>query len=228
MSSLGVISILILLLIEYGCFDKLVNKFWFKNYYPPPPLNSKEDSDVKTENENIRNASQEEINKYNIVLRNITKYYKKFLAVNNVCIGINNYECFGLLGINGAGKTTMFKMMTGDMKMSSGNVWINGLNIQTNMKTLSRSIGYCPQFDALLDRLTCRETLTIFGLIRGLKLKECKITLESLSRKLNFYQHIDKKVEELSKGNKRKLSTAIALLGDPTTLFLDEPTAGRT
>ncbi|KAI4462946.1 atp-binding cassette transporter subfamily a abca [Holotrichia oblita] len=151
---------------------------------------------------------------------------QKFLAVNQLCIGIKQYECFGLLGVNGAGKTTVFRMMTGDLRLSYGDAWICQLNIKNNMKDIHRCIGYCPQFDGLLDNLTVKETLIMYCLIRGIPLGNCSAAAIRLSQELQFTNHINKRINNLSGGNKRKVSAAIALIGEPPVLFLDEPSTG--
>lgn len=192
-----------------------------------PPQNNNLESDVQEENNKIRQTSEHELlQKYTLVLKDVTKYYKNFLAVNSLCLGVKQYECFGLLGVNGAGKTSTFKMMTGDEQISYGEAWVEGVSIKKNQKKVQKLIGYCPQFDALLDDLTARETLIIFGLIRGVAHKECNDLGEKLAMEFDFYKHLDKKVKELSGGNKRKLSTALALIGDPPVIYLDEPTTG--
>ncbi|KAJ3635392.1 hypothetical protein MTP99_008305 [Tenebrio molitor] len=214
-----------LMLKEFGLIAHFIHQITDRN--KSPVQNVPLESDVAAENARIRNMPEEELRtKYALVLRDVTKYYKKFLAVNGMCLGVEPYECFGLLGANGAGKTTTFKMMTGDELISYGEVWINGLNLERDRKKVRKLIGYCPQFDALLDDLTVRETLKIFALIRGVPYKECKSLGERLAHEFDFFDHIDKKIKELSGGNKRKLSTALALLGNPSIIFLDEPTTG--
>jgi ATP-binding cassette subfamily A (ABC1) protein 3 len=115
---------------------------------------------------------------------------------------------------------------TGDERISYGEAWLNGLNIKRDQKKVQKLIGYCPQFDSLLDDLTARETLRVISLIRGVPPDKCKALGESLAHEFNFFKHIDKRVKQLSGGNKRKLSTALALIGDPPVIFLDEPTTG--
>lgn len=88
--------------------------------------------------------------------------------------------------------------------------------------------SYCPQFDALLTDLTGRETLMIFSLIRGIPKAEIDTTFTILSSELGLWRHLDKQVMKYSGGNKRKLSTALALLGDPDLIFFDEPTSGNS
>lgn len=192
-----------------------------------PTDTMEEDTDVKHEREKIRNATCEDYSKdYVLVMKDVTKYYKKLLAVNQICLGIKKSECFGLLGINGAGKTTTFKMMTGDEKMTFGETFVQGLNLKKDMVEIYKSIGYCPQFDALLDNLTGRETMILFSLLRGITYEDSKYIAMKYADEFNFNRHLDKKVKEYSGGNKRKLSTAVSVIGEPQIIYLDEPTTG--
>ncbi|KAK7870569.1 hypothetical protein R5R35_009078 [Gryllus longicercus] len=194
---------------------------------PPSAQADLEDSDVMAEKERIRTSNITELNnEFSLVLRGVTKYYGSFLAVDNISIGVKRGECFGLLGVNGAGKTTTFKMMTGDEKISEGDAFLNGLSIKYHMKKVHQLIGYCPQFDALIEEMTGRETLHMFCLLRGIPGYQIPRIVDELADELLFTKHIDKKVKEYSGGNKRKLSTAVALVGDPPVVFLDEPTTG--
>lgn len=128
--------------------------------------------------------------------------------------------------MNGAGKTSVFKMLMGDEFISSGNVWIDGLSIKEKMHICHKRVGYCPQFDALLEDLTGRETLEIFCLLRGVPRTEIRNVSDKFAIELDFVSHLDKRIKAYSGGNKRKLSTSLALLGDPKVIFLDEPTTG--
>ncbi|KAF5294595.1 hypothetical protein FQA39_LY13354 [Lamprigera yunnana] len=222
---MGLLFFMVLLLIEYSVFEKIRNVFQL--HYPYLQSKEDEDEDVFMEKSAImHDVSIGNISKYNLAMHNISKNYNDLVAVNNISLGVNKKECFGLLGVNGAGKTTTFKMMTGDLKIQSGDAWINGWSIKTDLKKVYQLIGYCPQFDALLDDLTCKETLVIFGLLRGVPRRKCAQLAETLGHEFDFTRHLCKQVKELSGGNKRKLSTALALVGDPLVLYLDEPTAG--
>lgn len=117
-------------------------------------------------------------------------------------------------------------MLTGDEKISYGEAWVRGISLKTNMKRVHQEIGYCPQFDALIDDLTGRETLRMFCLLRGVPGMYITSISLKLANELNFMQHLDKKVKEYSGGNKRKLSTAVSLIGNPVVVYLDEPTTG--
>lgn len=162
-----------------------------------------------------------------LAVKDLTKYHKKKITVNGISLGVHTNECFGLLGTNGAGKTTTFKMLTADSNISHGNAWLDGYSIKKQPKRAQGKIGYCPQFDALLDNMTCRETMTMFSLLRGIIYGECKDIPDHLAKEFDFVRDVDKKVKELSGGTKRKLSAALCLIGDPPLLFLDEPSSGE-
>lgn len=103
-----------------------------------PPIPTNEDDDVARERRKIHNADRATLVQYAVVLEDVTKYYMKcfrnYLAVNRLCLGVKDYECFGLLGVNGAGKTTTFRMMTGDTRISYGKVSIGGFNVNKDLK----------------------------------------------------------------------------------------------
>lgn len=224
-AGVSILLFTLLIMIEYRIPQRIIYELHGRNVRAPLD-NSQEDDDVANEKHKIDNMSPSEINAHSLLLKNFSKYYGKFLAVNKLSVGIKRAECFGLLGINGAGKTSTFKMLTGDEKISYGDAWINGISLKKNMKEVHRIIGYCPQFDALLDNLTGRETLILFCLLRGVTHKESKFLAEKLATEFDFRRHVDKKVRQYSGGNKRKLSTAVALIGDPSVVYLDEPSTG--
>ena len=89
-------------------------------------------------------------------------------AVDNLTFGVRKGECFGLLGVNGAGKTTTFKMLTGDTDVTAGEAFVGGFSILRDMDKVRSSLGYCPQFDALLDNLTGREHLYLYAALKGI------------------------------------------------------------
>ncbi|XP_050098673.1 phospholipid-transporting ATPase ABCA3-like [Anopheles aquasalis] len=220
----GLLSFLALLFIEYRVLDRVFRR---KSKLAAPPADSDDiDSDVRAEKARVRALTEGEIAANNLVLRDVTKYYGKFLAVNQLSLAIEHSQCFGLLGVNGAGKTSTFKMMTGDESISFGEAWVNGISLKSNMNEVHRRIGYCPQFDALIDDLTGRETLRIFALLRGIPRVDIPALSLRLAEELNFGKHIDKQTKAYSGGNKRKLSTALALMGNPAVVYLDEPTTG--
>lgn len=100
-------------------------------------------------------------------------------------------------------------MMTGDTLISSGNAWVRGYSMMDEMNIAQQSIGYCPQFDALLYNLTGREIMKIFSLIRGIPKNYIAVITKTLATELGFHMHLDKKSKNYSGGNKRKLSAAL-------------------
>ncbi|NXA24875.1 ABCA2 protein, partial [Ibidorhyncha struthersii] len=164
-------------------------------------------------------------------IENLTKVYKsrkigRILAVDRLCVGVRPGECFGLLGVNGAGKTTTFKMLTGDESTTGGEAFINGHSILKELLQVQQSLGYCPQFDALFDELTAQEHLELYTRLRGIPWKDEERVVKWALRKLELTKYAHKPTSTYSGGNKRKLSTAIALIGYPAFIFLDEPTTG--
>ncbi|GFW78830.1 ATP-binding cassette sub-family A member 7 [Trichonephila clavipes] len=187
-----------------------------------------EDSDVLAEEERIRNliATHPGTGGEALVAAELTKVYRNFYAVNHLTFGIHPEECFGLLGVNGAGKTTTFRMLTGDTFPSDGNAILSSSSIRTDLKKFQSNLGYCPQFDALIDRLTGREMLTLFARLRGLTGFELEERIDKLIKMTDLSAHADKQTQFYSGGNKRKLSVALSLIGSPPLILLDEPTAG--
>ncbi|KAH7462518.1 hypothetical protein KRP22_004939 [Phytophthora ramorum] len=163
-----------------------------------------------------------------IKLQNLRKVYHKGekVAVHDLSFGLKQGECFGFLGINGAGKTTTMKMLTGDIVPTSGNATLSGFDILTQQVEVRRQIGYCPQFDALIDLLTVKEHLELFAKIKGVPSTDLAFVVREKIEQLNLTAFEDKLAGSLSGGNKRKLSVAIAMIGSPKILFLDEPSTG--
>ena len=168
-----------------------------------------------------------------VKVKNLGKVYKSktgngadFTAVRNLTFGVPSGECFGLLGVNGAGKTTTFKMLTGDHPASCGDAYIDGYNISNEMEHARQRIGYCPQFDALIETLTGEELLSMYARMRGVHEKDLKRIVSSTIEHMGLSECCMRVCGSYSGGNKRKLSTAVAIVGDPPVVFLDEPTTG--
>ncbi|XP_023576085.1 retinal-specific ATP-binding cassette transporter [Octodon degus] len=184
-----------------------------------------EDDDVAEERKRITGGgSKTDILKLN----ELTKVYSgsSSPAVDRLCVGIRPGECFGLLGVNGAGKTTTFKMLTGDTTVTSGDATVAGKSILTNISDVHQRMGYCPQFDAVDDLLTGREHLYLYARLRGVPAEEIERVANWGIQSLGLSFYADRLVGTYSGGNKRKLSTAIALIGCPPLVLLDEPTTG--
>uniref|UniRef100_A0A8C9STH1 P-type phospholipid transporter n=1 Tax=Scleropages formosus TaxID=113540 RepID=A0A8C9STH1_SCLFO len=188
------------------------------------PINA-EDEDVAEERERIYIGAR---NNDILQAKNLSKTYigQTRPAVDSICVGVAPGECFGLLGVNGAGKTTTFRMLTGDTDVSSGDATIAGYSILTNILEVHQNMGYCPQFDAIDDSLTGQEHLHLYARLRGVPESEVSRVAEWGIRKLGLSEYAGRCAGTYSSGNKRKLSTAIAMIGCPTLLLLDEPTTG--
>eukprot|EP00126_Sphaerothecum_destruens_P005765 Sdes_comp19027_c0_seq1m9586 len=167
-----------------------------------------------------------------IVIKNLCKVYpgsqkgQDRLAVNNLCVGISPGECFGLLGVNGAGKTTTFKMLTGDEVIDYGDATIEGFSCVNEIDKVKQRIGYCPQFDAIFDKMTAKELLSMFALLRGIPKHRIDEIVKTTIANLGLTPWENRLCGTYSGGNKRKLSTGLALVGNPSIVFLDEPTTG--
>nr|XP_033770036.1 ATP-binding cassette sub-family A member 3 [Geotrypetes seraphini]XP_033770037.1 ATP-binding cassette sub-family A member 3 [Geotrypetes seraphini]XP_033770038.1 ATP-binding cassette sub-family A member 3 [Geotrypetes seraphini] len=190
-----------------------------------------EDRDVSDERKKVLESPPELLTSLNspLVIKELTKVYsnhESLLAVDRISLAVNKGECFGLLGFNGAGKTTTFKMLTGDETITAGDAYVEGHSILTNIKKVQQRIGYCPQFDALLDHMTGRETLNMYARLRGIPEKYMGSCVEYMLRGLLLEPYADKLIRTYSGGNKRKLSAGIALIGGPPVIFLDEPSTG--
>ncbi|XP_014676332.1 PREDICTED: LOW QUALITY PROTEIN: ATP-binding cassette sub-family A member 3-like [Priapulus caudatus] len=185
-----------------------------------------EDDDVAEERRHVTATPLDSLFSTNMLNPQLSKNYGPLVAVDELTFAVPQGECFGLLGMNGAGKTSTFKMVTGDESISSGDAYVARYSIKTNIKNVQQNIGYCPQFDALIDHLTGRETLYMFARLRGVPEWQIPSMARYLLRALLLDLYADSYVGEYSGGTKRKLSTAVALVGDPAIVFLDEPTTG--
>ncbi|XP_047388210.1 phospholipid-transporting ATPase ABCA7 [Sciurus carolinensis] len=189
-----------------------------------PPL-GEEDEDVARERERVaKGTTKGDV----LVLRDLTKVYRgqRMPAVYRLSLGIPRGECFGLLGVNGAGKTTTFRMLTGDTLPSRGEAVLAGHSVTQETAAAHRCMGYCPQSDAIFELLTGREHLELFARLRGVPAAQVARTASWGLARLGLAQYADRLAGTYSGGNKRKLAAAVALVGDPAVVFLDEPTTG--
>jgi ATP-binding cassette subfamily A (ABC1) protein 1 len=228
-----------------------------------------DDEDVARERERVAGggASGEVV-----VLNGLRKVYPAStgpkVAVQNLSFGIPTGECFGFLGINGAGKTTTLSILSGEFPPTAGDAWIAGFDIQGDQSLIRRKIGYCPQFDALLELLTVEEHLDLYvpdlasstklqggfggsppdnpsaaartssfspfsrarsrrySQIKGVAVAKQAQVVQKIMKEMDLLDFANKAAGSLSGGNKRKLSVAIAMIGGPSIVFLDEPSTG--
>uniref|UniRef100_A0A5F9DF62 ABC transporter domain-containing protein n=1 Tax=Oryctolagus cuniculus TaxID=9986 RepID=A0A5F9DF62_RABIT len=187
-----------------------------------------EDEDVQNERINILQHPEKFQNSV-VLIKELTKIYFKYpviLAVKNISLAIQKKECFGLLGFNGAGKTSTFQILTGEESATSGDVFIDGFSINRNVLQVRSRIGYCPQFDALLEYMTAREILIMYARVWGVSESQIQLYVNSYLNSMELEPHANKIISTYSGGNKRRLSTAIALMGRSSVVFLDEPSTG--
>ncbi|XP_027734794.1 ATP-binding cassette sub-family A member 13 [Empidonax traillii] len=222
----GTLLLLLRLFLHWDLLQKQRGHCSINNMVSPS-----EDVDVEMERQRLFGGR---IGNDVLLLYNLRKCYggfsKKNTAVENISLGIPRGECFGLLGTNGAGKSTTFKMLTGDIIPSAGRAVIR-TPTGSEMDILSASsegilIGYCPQQDALDELLTGWEHLYYYCTLRGIPNQDIHKVAEDLVNRLHLNAHADKLVRTYSAGTKRKLSTAVALIGKPQILLLDEPSSG--
>ncbi|KAK6016688.1 mutacin ABC transporter, ATP-binding protein MutF family protein, partial [Ostertagia ostertagi] len=149
----------------------------------------------------------------------LTKYYGRKCALKGITFGVQRNDCFGLVGASGAGKTTAFSIIVGLTYKNSGKVLLNGRVVRG-----IPGIGFCPQFDSLADNLSAYQNMVIIAGMRGYR-HPGRIVKEIL-RQLQLTNHCQKSFGRLSGGQKRRISTGVAILNSSNLLVLDEPTAG--
>jgi len=182
------------------------------------------DEDVREEVRRVeRGAASSDL----LVLKGLRKIYGGAkAAVRNLTFGVPKSQVFGLLGINGAGKSTAFKMLSGDIVPTSGTATISGHDVLREQIECRRLIGYCPQFDAILDLLSVREHLEMYARIKGVPTDQLEQVVQAKMQQMDLPKFEHKLAGTLSGGNKRKLSVGIALIGNPSLVLLDEPSTG--
>ena len=156
----------------------------------------------------------------------LTKKFGAFTAVDQISFQVSRGEIFGFLGANGAGKTTAMKMLCGLLEPTSGKASIAGFDIYRKTEQIKKRIGYMSQKFSLYEDLTVIENIRFFGGIYGLSGKQIKERSQVIISKLNLEESQNKLVGSLPLGWKQKLSFSVAILHEPTIVFLDEPTGG--
>jgi ABC-2 type transport system ATP-binding protein len=154
---------------------------------------------------------------------NLSKNYESKKAVTNINFKINENEIIGLLGPNGCGKTTTIGMILGLLKPTSGQILINGMNLEKNKISLLHKMNFISPYIELPKKLKVKQNLIVYGKLYNVKNLEDQI--DYLAEKLRLTELLNKVTGELSSGQKNRVSLAKALINDPTVLLLDEPTA---
>ncbi|GAE24899.1 ABC transporter [Halalkalibacter wakoensis JCM 9140] len=158
-----------------------------------------------------------------LLLKNITKRFGQFTAVNDLTLEVPENEMFGFLGANGAGKTTTFRMVLGLIDQTEGTITWNGKGI--NYST-TPEIGYLPEERGLYPKMKVMDQIVYLARLRGMKKQEIVKELDIWLERFNVPEYKHKKIEELSKGNQQKIQFIAAVIHKPKLLILDEPFSG--
>jgi ABC-type multidrug transport system ATPase subunit len=201
-----------------------------------------EDEDVVAERRRVLSTGSDLTANDGVIIKDLVKRYgsKKANAVDHLSVGMAHSQVFGLLGVNGAGKTTTFKTITGEFAPTSGDALIRDytntntssgtdrrlFSISNDLTAARQRMGYCPQFDGLQLNLTGREHIKFYAAIRGMPLGSIDSTVSKLLDEIQLIDAADRACGTYSGGMKRKLSVALALVGAPCVVLLDEPSTG--
>ncbi|CAK76708.1 unnamed protein product (macronuclear) [Paramecium tetraurelia] len=181
------------------------------------------DQDVLTEEQRVLDQRCQD----RILARKISKTYANgFQAVKGTSFGVEPGTIFGLLGPNGAGKSTTFNMITSRLKPSSGNIYLEQVEIKKGLGEVYQNVGICPQFDSLYDIVSVRRHLQLWAYLKGLKGQELEESILYFLKVMQLENYENSLAGQLSGGNKRKLCVALALMGGTNMQFFDEPSSG--
>jgi len=161
-----------------------------------------------------------------LVLDRVSKRYGDVVALHGITFEVRAGEIFGLVGSNGAGKTTAMRMLCGLLKPSSGKATIAGFDVYTQTEKIKRSIGYMSQKFSLYDDLTVSENIRFYAGIYGMSRPKIKEKTTQLLQELQLEKEAKTLVSELPLGWKQKLAFSVSIVHDPDIVFLDEPTGG--
>jgi ABC-2 type transport system ATP-binding protein len=161
-----------------------------------------------------------------VVVKDLHKRFKDIQAVNGVSFSVYKGEIFGLLGPNGAGKTTTIRMLSTVLPADKGEIVISGHSVKKEAETIRSLIGVCPQELALYEDLSALDNMVFFGRMAGMESREAKAQAMRNLKLMGLEGRAKGKVSKFSGGMKRRINLAIALMGSPRLLFLDEPTVG--
>ena len=161
-----------------------------------------------------------------IEVKNVTKKYGSFVAVNDISFNIKDGEVVGFLGPNGAGKTTTMNVITGYIEQTEGNVIVNGFDTIKKAKKAKKEIGYMPEGVPLYTDLTVKEFVTYMAELRKVERKIKKQKVQEVLKETGLDTMQNKLIKNLSRGQKQRVSLAGTLVGDPKVIILDEPTVG--
>lgn len=161
-----------------------------------------------------------------VVIRNLTKTYGRYRALNNLNLHIEKGDIFGFVGPNGAGKTTTMRIICGLLQADWGEVYVDGVDALNNNDMIKRKVGYVPDFFGVYDNFKVMEYMEFYGSLYGLEGEAVRKTSLGLLDLVNLTEKQDAYVDGLSRGMKQRLCVARALIHNPQLLILDEPASG--
>ncbi|KAM7300205.1 phospholipid-transporting ATPase ABCA3-like [Ixodes scapularis] len=218
----------VLLFALLSCLDSGIHVFRYSPHSPTPTSSSENlDANVKKEKEAVRKmCSTGDFKGVAVAVDDLSKWYGRRHAVRGLSFALKNHQCLGLLGVNGAGKTTVLQMLSGIVPSSNGEAHMQGFTLSRNRRAWQSNIGYCPQYDGLMNRLTAYEQLRLFARLRGVPPGLVERAVTRVVWMVGLEEWACKQCFTYSGGNKRKLSLAMAIIGVPKLLLLDEPLSG--
>lgn len=163
---------------------------------------------------------------YVIEAHKLSKKFGDFTAVNQISFEVKKGEIFGFLGANGAGKTTAMRMLNGLSKPSSGEAKVAGFDVYSQPEKIKENIGYMSQKFSLYEDLTVKENIQFYGGIYGLSFRQIRLKTKELISDLKLEEVANTLVASLPLGWKQKLAFSVAIIHQPSIVFLDEPTGG--
>lgn len=161
-----------------------------------------------------------------LAVKGLSKAYRQHQALNAVDLDVASGEIVALLGRNGAGKTTLVSIVAGLLSADCGSVVIGGIDAMADSRRTRAHVGLAPQETGVYPTLSCRDNLQLFTGLSGMGRRESRLAIEELAELLGLTGLLDRRAKEMSGGERRRLHTAIALVGRPSLVMLDEPTVG--
>ena len=181
----------------------------------------KEDAGIVEERDRIDRGDAPDV----LQVKHLTKRFGNMVAVDDVTFGVDRGQVLAALGPNSAGKSTLYSMIRGEVSIDGGDATIGGHSIRLERNAARSALGVCPQFDAI-DTLTVRQHLTFYARVKGVARDRLQHNVDSLIKAVSLEEYKDRQAAKLSGGNQRKLSLAIAMIGNPQVLLVDEASSG--
>ncbi len=161
-----------------------------------------------------------------LTIKNLTKKFSSFVAVDNLSLDVKKNTCVGFLGPNGAGKTTTLKILTGLLRSTSGAAYINGFDVAKNFREAMKNVGAVVETPEFYPHFTPIDVLSYFGKLRGMSKQELQGRIQKVLDEVNMAEWSQKKIGKFSKGMKQRIAIASSLLHEPELVILDEPASG--